>query len=306
MRSVAYAYNDVLLSLAKIDIAIANMDFNRKMLDETTLKFEAGASTLSDVLNFKIQFNNAESSLNSAEHTLGVSKFALAYLMGLTEGNIPSTVSFPNMPSPDGIMLSDVNVYLDLALQNRPDLKKMRETLESNKYGFYSSIAAFGPTVSWDTKLNYSNSFNSERSRYGNYASDKYRKSVGSMSNALTVSWEIFSGGRTYFNMRATEASMKTVEYDLADTWLTVVNEVRTAYDNYLTALKQVKLYQKNLELVRKTRDLVEQEYNAGSTAITRLNEVQRDLVDSESSLATAVINLHNAKAQLDTSISAD
>ncbi len=78
-----------------------------------------------------------------------------------------------------------------------------------------------------------------------------------------------------------------------------MVTDVRTAYDNYLTNLKQVKLNQKNLEIVRKTRDLVDQEYTAGSTGITRLNEAQRDLVDAESALASAVVNLHNAKAQL-------
>jgi outer membrane protein TolC len=77
------------------------------------------------------------------------------------------------------------------------------------------------------------------------------------------------------------------------------VADVRAAYDNYQTNLKQVKLSQKNLEIVRKTRDLVDLEYAAGNANITRVNEAQRELVDAETALATAVINLQNAKAQL-------
>ena len=68
---------------------------------------------------------------------------------------------------------------------------------------------------------------------------------------------------------------------------------------NYQTNLKQVKLNQKNLELVRKQRDLVNLEYNAGSTGITRLNEAQTAFINAENALAEAVINMHNAKAQL-------
>ena len=43
----------------------------------------------------------------------------------------------------------------------------------------------------------------------------------------------------------------------------------------------------------------MEEEYRAGNTELTRLNEAQRDLVNAETSLATYVINMHNAKAQL-------
>ncbi len=216
LRSVAYAYNDVLLAQANIRIAIADMEYNRKLLDETTLKFEAGASTLSDVLNFKINFNSAESSLYDAEYSCAVAKYALAQLMGLTEGDIPDHVKFPEMPSPDGEMLADITVYLDMALQNRPDLKEYREVLESSKYGYYNSIAAFGPTISFSSSVNYSNSRNNIRGRWGE--PNKGSRSRGSnISYGATVSWEIFSGGSTYFNMRAQEAYMTQAEYQLEE-----------------------------------------------------------------------------------------
>ena len=155
VRDVAYAYNNVLLAQAQIRISQANMRFQRELLKETELKFAVGASPLSDVLNFKTKYNSAESDLYNAQFSYVVAKYSLAALMGLTEGDIPSTVRFSEMPSADGEMLSDIKTYLDAALANRPDLKAYREQYESAKYGYYSSIAAFGPTLTFNLGLGY-------------------------------------------------------------------------------------------------------------------------------------------------------
>lgn len=294
VRDVAYAYNNVLLAQAQIRISQANMKFQRELLKETELKFAVGASPLSDVLNFKTKYNSAESNLYNAQYSYVVAKYALAALMGLTEGDIPSTVRFSEMPSADGEMLADIKTYLDTALANRPDLKAYREMYESAKYGYYASIAAFGPVLRANFGLSYNDEHTRNHRSNGSSRTDKYTFSYG-----IDASWDIFSGGRTYLSMRAAEANMVATEFSVAAAWINVIQEVRSAYDNYITGLKQVKLNQKNVEIVRKMRDLVNEEYKAGSAGITRLNEAQYDLVNAETALANAVINMHNAKAQL-------
>ena len=241
-------------------------------------------------------------SLYTANYSLATSKYALAALMGLTEGTIPDTVEFPEELSADGEMLADETVYLDAALSNRPDLKALREALQASKFNFYSSIAAFGPTVTANLSVGYNNAATtSSPYQYVGYKQNGSvrRNRYSTFSSGVSVSWELFSGGSTFFNMRASQAAMEQAEYTLADTWITVIQDVRTAYENYITSLKTVKLYQKNLEAVRKMRDLVDDEYEAGNCAITRVNEVQREFVNAETALAQAVVSLHNAKAQI-------
>ena len=304
IRTVAYTYNDILLAKAQIKIAQENMKFQNSQLKENELKFEVGAVPLSDVLNFKAYYNSAESDLYAAQYQLAASKYALAQLMGLTEGTIPEEIQFPGVPSPDGEVLSTLAVYLDTALANRPDLKAYREALEVAKYNYWGSICSFGPTVSFNASVGYTVG----QTRTKAYDGSELRNTTGSRTQKYesfnfnyggNVSWELFSGGKTFFTMRNYQAAMLQSDYSLANTWITVGAEVRTAYDNYLTCLKQVKISQKSLELYRKIRDLVEEEYRAGNTELTRLNEAQRDLVNAETSLATYVINMHNAKAQL-------
>lgn len=300
LRAVAYAYNEVMLANAQIRIAKANMKFNFALLKETELKFEAGASPLSDALNFKVNYNTAESTRYSAEYAATAAKLALAQLLGLTEGVIPDSIEFPTMPSPDGEMLKSIDYYLDLALQNRPDLKQYREAYEAAKYSYYSTIGAFGPTVTLNMSLDYTQNRRKVHSQWHQNSSDVSKPRSGGLNYGVNVNWELFSGGRRYFTMKAAEAGVSQAEYKVADTWIAVITDVRTAYENYQTNLKLVKLNQKNLELVRKQRDLVDREYKAGSTGITRLNEAQTALIDAENALVKAVINMNNAKAQLD------
>ena len=302
LQNVAYAYNNVMLAKARRNIAMEDMRYNRQLLKETELKYGVGASTLSDVLNFKVNYNNAESNLYSANYSLASSKYALAALMGLTEGTIPDTVEFPEQLAVDGEMLADESVYLDAALANRPDLKSLRESLEAAKFSYYSSIAAFGPTVTTSIGLGYTNN----ATHYSPYKYNTYmthqginRRRYSTFTTGINVSWDLFSGGSTFFNMRASQAAMEQAEFALADQWISVVNDVRTAYENYIVSLKTVKLFQKNLEAVRKMRDLVDDEYEAGNCAITRVNEVQREFVNAETYLAQAVVSMHNAKAQI-------
>lgn len=297
VRDVAYAYNNVLLAREKIRIAEQDMAFQDSQLKENELKFEVGSVTLSDVLNFKAYYNSAESNLFAAQYNFASYKYALAVLMGLTEGKLPDDIKFPGMLSADGEVLSPLPVYLDMALANRPDLKAYREALEIAKYNYYGSISAFGPKAYFNASIAYNYNRSKSLSDYRETIishTDNFAHSYG-----LNVSWDIFSGGATFFNMRAKQAAMFQSDFELANTWITTISEVRVAYDNYLTALKQVKLSQKNLELSRKIRDLVDEEYRAGNTELTRLNEAQRDFVDNETTLATYVIEMHNAKAKL-------
>ena len=305
LRAVAYAYNDVMLAAAQQRIAIADMNYSADLLKDTQIKFEAGAVPLSDVLNFKIRYNNGESSLVNAQYSYAANKYVLAGLLGLTDGTIDEKVKFPEMPSAEGEVLPDVTIFLDTALANRPDLRAYRENLESAKFSYWASLCAFGPTVSANYSLSYTHNRTLTTELASNGGHLNSRNGTGSLSYGLSASWNLFEGGNTYFNARAAQASMAQAEYQLAETWIGVITDVRTSYDYYITNLKQVKLYQKTYELTKQTRDLVEEEYKAGNAELTRLNEAQRDLVEAENNLVSSVVKMNNAKAQLEAAVNA-
>jgi len=302
MRSVAYAYNEVLLAIENRRIAREDRKFQQTSLKDTQYKFDAGAVPLSDVLNFQILMNNADVSLISADYQYETAVYALALLMGYPDGTLPADLGFDSDFKNHVEHLPPAEVYLDAALANRPDLKGYRDQLEVARYQMYSTYSSYSPQASAFVSFGYATSLN----RYHDYEYPRNAHDFGntpSLSYGISASWTIFNGLIRYNKVREYQAYLAVADYAVANQWFTVVREVRTAYANYLQNVKKNKLYLRVRDLSKKQRDLVDDEYRAGNAELTRLNEAQRDLVTAESNLASSYINIQNARAQLDAAV---
>ena len=299
LRTVAYAYNDVQQAISQKAIAQAQIDYSKKMLKESEDKYDAGTALLSDVLNFRISLKNGELELIRTEYNIRAAKYVLAGTLGITDGTIPDTVAFDEVKMPENETLADVTVYLDSALSNRPDLKQYRDRLETAKYTFWKSLSAFGPTVNANYSLGYSYGRNQTRL-------DRTTTSwngTWSFNYGINANWNLFNGFSDYFSALQSYASLAESDYQLAQTWITVVTDVRTAYDNYVTNIEKAHISRDIYQLTHDTRDLVENEYKAGTALVTRLNEAENSVISAQHSLLSAVINASNAKAQLEAAV---
>lgn len=294
--SVAYAYNTVLLAIEQRRIAMENRKFQLDSLQNTQYKFEAGAAPLSDVLNFEIQVNNAEVNMIAADYSYDTAIYALAVLMGYPDGILPADLKFSGDFKSSFAELPAVEIYLDAALANRPDLKAFREQLNIAKYQVYQAWSAYSPTVNGYFNMGFGS--NDQNTNYPGVDSN-YNENL-TLGYGLNAEWTVFNGAIRYNKLREAQANLAASDFDVASQWFKVVDEVRTAYANYIQSVKKTKLYARVRELSAKQRDLVDDEYRAGNAELTRLNEAQRDLVDAETSLASSYINVQNAKAQLD------
>ncbi len=301
LRGVAYAYNEIMLAKENMRIADKDMTFQQDCLRETELKYEVGTVPLSEVLNFKINVNNAISKKIAAERTYEIATYALAVLMGYPEGKFPEWVKFAEIKTDLDAIIPKVEVYLDTALANRPDLRGMRDQLKIAEYQKYKSYSAFSPTISVYANFSYSTSTSNLNDHRDNTTADDHTRSRGPVFEyGAQANWTLFNGFIRYNQMRQAQASMAVAEFALASAWLGVVQEVRTAHINYLQSVRQSKLYEQTLKYSTEQRDLVAKEYEAGTIGITRLNEVQKELVDAEATLASSYINTKNALVQLE------
>ena len=297
IRAVAYAYNEVMLASENMRIAVEDMQFQVKNLGYTELKFQVGAVPLSDVLNFRAQANVAEGKRITAEYQYQIALYALALLMGYPEGTLPPSVRFPEVRAAQLNDLPAVDIYLDNALANRPDLRAYREQLKISGYQLAQAYSSFSPVVNAYANFGYNG--NSVRGTLDGETMHTDSDQT-SFSFGMTANWTLFNGFIRYNKVREARANLAAQQYNVANTWMKVVQEVRTAHMNYVQNVKQARLYEKTLAITTKQRDLVDDQYRAGNTALTRLNEVQRDLVDAQTTLASAYINVQNAKAQLE------
>ncbi len=299
LRAVAYAYNDVLLAQTQKKIILAKIEYSRKMLQDSENKYNAGSVLLSDVLNFRITLDNGRLELVQAEYNIKVNKYILAGYLGLIDGTIPAAVQFPEVKMPKDKQILSVTMYIDQALANRPDLKAYRERLQAAKYSYWGTWSAFGPTVTGNYSLDYNQSRSITHGGGGSHNSS----GTGAFGYGINAEWNLFNGFYDYYNVKAALASVAETDWALAQTWISVITDVRSAYENYLTSFQQAKMSKEICELTKKTRGLVENEYNAGTALVTRLNEAERDLVEAQNNLASSIVNIENAKAQLEAAV---
>ena len=299
VRAVVLSYNQVLLSKKEIEIAKADELFEEQMVEYTQLKYEAGAAALSDLLNFKILVNAARNNVLTSTYSFDTNRFALAELMGLTTSEIPSDIKFPDIEVSEKEDYSlGVEFYLDMAISQRPDLEAQRRAFGAARYNLYSSWGAFLPTANLQMTYGYSRSDTSSTS-YPNGAASP-RGSDLLYNYGANAQWLLFDGGYRIAKSRELNATMASQEETLTQTWISVVREVRQSYDKLRTSISLAKILSETLKMTLKQRDLVREEYNAGNTSITRLNEVQKDVVDAQLNYAKALIEIANARAQLD------
>jgi len=298
MESVRVSYNNIVLAQDKIRIAKADELFNKQLYEETKIKYEAGAVPLTDLLNFEIKMHSASSEVIAQEYNFFTARSILAELMGLTNAILPSDI-FPKLAPKKEQFSIDVNIYLDTALQNRPDLKAFREAMLGAKYRVAARWGAFLPTLSANVYFGHQrNDWDaSGRWHFRNQARNQ------SFNYGFNAEWVLFNGGRRIFELREAQANLAVGKQNLAEQWISVVAEVRQTYADRVRRAKQMAIYEKNLSLTQKTRDLVEEEYKAGNASITRLNEAQRDLVVADTDLSTSIVDLENSKARLSAAI---
>lgn len=297
LLAVAQAYYDILLANENRRIALEDMSFQLKNLRETEIKHQYGAVPLSDVLNFQIQVNQADSNRLTAEYNYSTALYTLAALMGYPDGTIPDAIKFPEIKFDSESLLLSVDTYLDMALANRPDLKAYREQLKISEYQLYQTYSAFSPTIRAYADYTLGTS---EDIYHGRYKSSNRRYANQAFGYGLTAEWVIFNGFQRYNATREAEANLAIAEFSVAQAWLAVVNDVRTAYANYDINIKQANLFSAIRKLVFEQRDLVQAEYDAGQAEIVRLNEAQRNVVSAEGTLVQALANVQKARAQLE------
>ena len=275
------------------------------MAREAELKYRAGTTPRSEVLNFRGRANNARENRESAKYHYELARYTLALLMGYVRGELPADITFPEIPEAVKQEMLSVDLYLDLALTNRPDLKAYREKLKISEYELYRAYGSFLPVISLFT--NYSYSSNSTQNAGNNPTGfGNFYVEGNSFNYGLAASLTLFNGGIRYNRIREARSELTASELAGAELWLKVVNDVRSAYANCEYSRRIMEICRENQKLMAEQRELVMKEYLAGEIEVTRLNEAQTNLVHSNMALADAVIKLHKAHEQLAAAVHAN
>jgi outer membrane protein len=292
ISAVSLTYFSAQLALENIAIAKADETFNQRQLVDAEARYRVGAGALSDVLNFQVRKNQAKTTRINQEYRFEVALYGLAALLGATESRLPDHVKLARLaPETDTELAGPpVDRLIEDALDHRPDIQQVQWTIRQSEAQVKIAQAGYYPTIA------LSGSLEGERTENPGFGQDDFGNRV-----QVGLSYNLFAGGFTRARVREARHRRDELEKNLEELELSATADIRDSVALVTTAQVQLALQRENVDLVQRTRDLVEKEYNAGQGSLVRLNEAQRDLTTAQGNLALALVSLRQAWVELET-----
>ena len=280
--------------LARQSVAIAEQDlvFSEKLEADAQKRFKAGDIPQADVYNFSIRALQAESAMLQAHQNYTEACTVLAELMALPDGKLPEGLEPVAVNTDLDEALPELDLELAYALRHRPDYLALEIGLSALEQQVRAAKGDFAPQVALIGDVGYTDRGDGYTTvgQHGNYNSF-----VG-----VSLSLDLFSGGRKSGALEQSKAELFALEQQRDALKLSIQSALRQQIGAAETARKVLERQEKIRQLSRDVRDSVEKFYSAGAAPITRLNEVQTNLVRAEGAYASALIAYQLSLNQLE------
>ncbi len=282
LQAVSMTFYNALLAQEAMAIAREDADFNQLLLEDSRKRFDAGVAGRSEVLNFEVRRGQAESQFVEAQKGWQIACIALGELLSMPGEDLGQYTELLPAPAPAADAEPQMGVELTYAMVNRPDIRRASRQIEAAKArieiarsGNLPQVSVFG-NYGWERQ----NSFSL------NHKSDQ-NASVG-----VVARWNLYAGGADRQSIRISEFETLAEAKVKEALQLQIEAELRQGFAALKASHRQMELQDNINKLASQIRDLVRQEYLAGTATITRLNEAQTDLIKSALALSQARIRL--------------
>jgi cobalt-zinc-cadmium efflux system outer membrane protein len=240
------------------------------VLELNQARFQHGAISEVDVLKVETEKLNVDQVVERAQFDLVNAKFDLAFLLGV-RGLIPDFQVDPDLPKyriPDDLGSASVDSLLERARKQRPDLVAARLQVDRANSSVDSAKRLHVPEVALSLGVSGQGS--------GSEVSSPPTVSLG-----LTLTPPLFY--RYQGEVQKAQADVRAQGTLLAKTEAQIANEVASALAQFQSTRRRVERAEHGLlDRARRTRDLVQIQYEKGAASLLEYLDAQRTLIDTQ------------------------
>ncbi|MDG6079440.1 hypothetical protein E3U23_09570 [Erythrobacter litoralis] len=290
---VVAAYMDVLRGQALVSLARNQIDVLVVNVRATSDRFEIGDLTRTDVAQSQSRLALAEGDLRTAESNLIAAREDYVALVGEAPTDLQPPPPLPGLPE-------DVEVAVDVAIENNPDLIAARERAEAA--GFDIDVAGSGrlPRVSVFTGYTYQNFLGSLPDRIldpddptaGVIASPQVARAAQA---GVQLNIPLFQGGRPAALQRQAQAQAAASLETVIATERDIIAQVRSAWASYRASLAIIESSQTAVDAAALSLEGVRAENSIGNRTILDVLNAEQELLNARVNLVTARRNAYVA-----------
>lgn len=271
-----YAQNRLLVTVNE-----SNVESRRSQLDAAKARLNAGLGIPADVVRAETAVAQAIQTLTVARNNALISGTALAELMGID----PRTPIEPADAGEQGEIGEDLNLLVESALANRPEIRQIEFSIRAAGYGISaartSNAPSIGASVGWLQK-----------------GSD-FPPDNNSLVYGFSLQWTPFDSGLTQGRVKEAQAELQAFQAEYEKTRLGIVSEVSQAYVDYHTALQRVDTAQAEVANAEESLRLIQGRYQAGLGTFLDVLDAQTALVTAQSTLVNARFAVERSRATI-------
>lgn len=289
---VAEAYYRLLDAIAQEEAAQATLTDAQTVQQAVEAKLTNGLATLPDVLEARAATAQAQFELASIRGleeiahgvlatTIDAAPSAPFQVADVSKGPLPSTVN------------EIVEVVMDRALRQRPDLLAQIARIRSASAEIRSARSAYYPRLSFSGEWGHRNS----------YGSQNFNPTIPSQiypyTAQLNLSWTVFDAGARRNQLERAEAQYGQAQAQAAFSRDQIENEIWTSYSNLTTARRQQEAADALLAAAEQSYSAATESFQAGVRTFIDVTTAQRELARARTAQAAARVQVLTSLADL-------
>ncbi len=267
--NVALAYLSVSERWANRQVAETEYQTLEKVYRDGESRFQVGLIGKNDLLRFRVDYDNADITLKTADAGLKKSVNGLSRQVGseikLAELDF---ADFKNLPPS-----INKDEYLRKMLVARSEIKALESVIDADRARTEVEKSGYYPQV--DVVGSYSNYDDSFINRSGSTNTDELRAQ-------LVLSMNLFQGYTTEASVARAKLETRSVQYELDELKNDLVTDLNNLHIDFEVSLENVVVAKRSIEQAEENLRISQLKYNEG--------------LERESDLLAAITNLSRAK----------
>lgn len=298
----ASRFLQVALDVELLKIARQTLEASQSLMEQISAQVEVGARPTVDLFNQESVVASDELTVIQSENALELSKTRLLRIMQIDQD---AEYEF-EIPSAEELTLIPVDLELremiDAALNNRNDLFAQEQVIKRNEHQIGIARANLYPTLSASYGINtsYNDNFRitaadpnnpNEFVRQSVGFSDQFFDQLVNKTIGASLQVPIFNNWDTRTSMQSSKIALKNSKLELENIKFQIFEEVRQAYNDYVSFTKELESTEKSLIAAERAFETEQQRYTVGASTLIELNQANANFVQAQSNRVQAIYN---------------
>ena len=272
---LARTYFELRGAQERLAVARRNGENQRRTLDVTQQRLDAGRGTAFDTERARTQLGFTLASIPALEAQVAAAQYAIGVLVGRAPASVATELEPAAMPAlPSNVTVADP----DSLIRRRPDVASAERQAAAERAFVGAAKADYLPRITVGGSAGYSAS---ELGGLGDAGTFRY--AVGPL-----VSWPLLNLGRVKARVDQSRARAEAADAQYAQTVLRALQEVETGLSRYRASRARVERIRDAAEASARAADLARLRFEGGVADFLQVLDAERTQLDAEDQLAQA------------------